>query len=315
MKKAIITTSANPFHYGHLNLYYRAVELFGKNNVTIVIAKNNDKNINIDNIDFCMKPYNVPYVIYDGLIADYCKENYIDYIVRGVRNVKDCEYELNMDNINKSLNPKTKTLFIPAENNQKFLSSSLLRELLSYNKLDYVSKYMDIHSMYRYNFRNKYPNHPTINVYFGKSCMGKSTYLQNKYKKANIFDWDNYINTVIYKNKEAKNNKKTIFYNDNISKKELKDIIFKDCFETFTNEFWEKLVTDNYNKIWDFASLGFYWEFIPNNVRCKFKLFKYECSNDLRQKYIKAKHFENKMDRLDYLYEEPPFYDEIIGEF
>jgi len=52
-----------------------------------------------------MTPYNINYeIIEDMAVADYCKNNNIEFIVRGIRNGVDAEYELKIDFINKQIN-------------------------------------------------------------------------------------------------------------------------------------------------------------------------------------------------------------------
>ena len=90
MYKSVITTSANPFHLGHLYLYKTAEKIFGKDNVLCLIAKNPNKNIDVSTIDYHMKPYNIHYHIIDNAsVADYCYDNNIEFIIRGIRNCVD----------------------------------------------------------------------------------------------------------------------------------------------------------------------------------------------------------------------------------
>lgn len=137
MKKAIITTSANPFHYGHLD-------------VKVVVARNSNKD-KIENLEYHLDAYNINYeIIEDITVADYCKEHNVKYIVRGIRNGVDAEYELKIDFVNKEINPNLQTVFIPTNDVYSNVSSSTIRELLKYKKFDVVKKYMNENAMYRY---------------------------------------------------------------------------------------------------------------------------------------------------------------------
>lgn len=148
MKKAIITTSANPFHYGHLDLYNKAKDIF--DDVKVVVARNSNKD-KIENLEYHLDAYNINYeIIEDITVADYCKEHNVKYIVRGIRNGVDAEYELKIDFVNKEINPNLQTVFIPTNDVYSNVSSSTIRELLKYKKFDVVKKYMNENAMYRY---------------------------------------------------------------------------------------------------------------------------------------------------------------------
>ena len=148
MKKAIITTSANPFHYGHLDLYNKAKDIF--DDVKVIVARNSSKD-KIKNLEYHLDAYNIKYeIIEDITVADYCKKHNIKYIVRGIRNGVDAEYELKIDFVNKEINQNLQTIFIPTNDVYSNVSSSTIRELLKYKKYDVVKKYMNENAMYRY---------------------------------------------------------------------------------------------------------------------------------------------------------------------
>lgn len=146
--KAIITTSANPFHYGHLDLYNKAKTIF--TDVKIVVAQNSGKEIS-SNLEGHLKCYNIPFeIIKDKTVADYCFENGITHIIRGIRNGVDAEYELKIDFINKELNPNVQTIFIPTTDTYSNISSSTIRELIKYKKYNIVKKFMREDAMIKY---------------------------------------------------------------------------------------------------------------------------------------------------------------------
>lgn len=148
VNKAIITTSANPFHYGHLDIYNKTKQIFY--DVKVVIAQNSDKN-KTTNIEGHMKFYDIPYeIVKNQTIADYCKENDVTHIIRGIRNGVDAEYELKIDFVNKEINPHVQTIFIPTSDTYSNVSSSTIRELLRYKKYDIVKKYMNENAMWKW---------------------------------------------------------------------------------------------------------------------------------------------------------------------
>ena len=69
---------------------------------------------------------------WSGLLVDYCQANEIDIIVKGLRAVTDFDYELQMSQINLQLKG-IETLFMSTAPAHSFLSSSLVKEIASYN--------------------------------------------------------------------------------------------------------------------------------------------------------------------------------------
>jgi pantetheine-phosphate adenylyltransferase len=69
---------------------------------------------------------------WSGLLVDYCEANQIDIIVKGLRAVTDFDYELQMSQINLQLKG-IETLFMSTAPAHSFLSSSLVKEIASYN--------------------------------------------------------------------------------------------------------------------------------------------------------------------------------------
>lgn len=72
---------------------------------------------------------NVEIVSFDGLLAPYCKELGVDAIVKGLRAVSDFEYEFQMAIANKKLNPDLETIFLTADSDSMYLSSSMVKEI------------------------------------------------------------------------------------------------------------------------------------------------------------------------------------------
>ena len=74
---------------------------------------------------------NIEVDTFDGLLAEYVKEKGAVAIVKGLRAVSDFEYEFQMALTNKKLNPNLETLFLTAEADSMYLSSSMVREIAS----------------------------------------------------------------------------------------------------------------------------------------------------------------------------------------
>lgn len=66
---------------------------------------------------------------FSGLLVDFARERKATLIIRGLRNVLDFEYELQMSLMNRSLNPGVDTVFLSPAADKSFVSSSLVREI------------------------------------------------------------------------------------------------------------------------------------------------------------------------------------------
>lgn len=145
MKKALYPGSFDPFSNGHLDIVKRASKLFDELHILVSnnITKKNNFSVSerISMIQRCVA--SIPNVIvddFDGLVVKYCLEHKIDVIVRGLRNYNDYENEFNLFQYNKDIAPTIETiLFLPSTKNQ-FVSSSAIKELVTFN-CD-ISKYV-----------------------------------------------------------------------------------------------------------------------------------------------------------------------------
>ena len=149
LKRALYAWSFDPFTKGHLSIVKKASELFDE--VIIGIADNSSKKRytgiysmreEIRNTLERYKLFNVEVYIVDSLIADFCKKQNIEYLIRGLRDTSDYLYEENIAKINNEINPDLETIYFRADNNA--ISSSMVRELLKYGKdvSQYVPKEM-----------------------------------------------------------------------------------------------------------------------------------------------------------------------------
>ena len=308
MKRAVVSTSANPFHFGHLDIFNKAKQIF--DDVQVVVAQNSNKDES-KNLAFHLNAYNIPYtIIKEKTIADYCFENEINYIVRGIRNGVDAEYELKLDFANKEINPKIQTVFIPTNDVYSNISSSTIRELLKYKKYDIVKKYMNQDAMWRYVNGKKYI------CYFGKSCVGKTTYLKANY--TNLINVDFYLWQVSkkvhgqYATDKFKEDSRHLIYSDKFSAQE-KIVIFKNeniSNPFFTDAFWSQFFSTD-NIAFDWATVGFYYDLIPVKYRSQIQFVELTTSEENRIERIKNKKFEDKIKYLDSLYCKPIIVDKV----
>jgi pantetheine-phosphate adenylyltransferase len=137
MLKAIYPGSFDPVTNGHLDIINRAVELCDR--LYVAVARNSEKK-NLfsvpERLDMlascCTKDLNkVEIVEFDGLLAEYCLNNGIQCIIRGLRAIADFEFEYAMALMNKRLAPDVETVFLMASNENSFVSSRIVREVVS----------------------------------------------------------------------------------------------------------------------------------------------------------------------------------------
>lgn len=137
-KKALISGSYDPFTVGHLSLLKIATDIFHE--VHVVIFKNSGKKRMFDaeemveGIKKVLATEGIKNCIIsheDGMLADYCRENEIQYNVRGLRNSLDFEYEESLMYANSLLNKELKPIYLRGEGK---VSSSMVREFLLYGK-------------------------------------------------------------------------------------------------------------------------------------------------------------------------------------
>jgi len=145
MNKAIYPGSFDPFTYGHMDTVRKAAKLFDE--VYILIGVNSKKKRNYDTeamkaaIEQALLDESITngiVCVYEGLVAEFARDNGIGYMIRGLRNNMDYNYEENIAEVNKLMNPDMETVYFRADNSG--ISSSMVRELLGYGRD--VSKYV-----------------------------------------------------------------------------------------------------------------------------------------------------------------------------
>lgn len=135
-KTVICPGSFDPVTLGHLDVITRSSKLFDRVIVGVLVNSSKSPIFSIEERIELLKEVtqdlnNVEIVSFNGLLAQYCEEHGVDAIVKGLRAVTDFEYEFQMALTNKKLNPNLETLFLTAEANSMYLSSSMVREVAS----------------------------------------------------------------------------------------------------------------------------------------------------------------------------------------
>jgi pantetheine-phosphate adenylyltransferase len=137
MKSAIYPGSFDPVTLGHMDIIERAAGLFDKLYIGILINRKKTPMFSLEQRIEVLKEAtshisNVEIISFEGLLADYCKENKINAVIRGVRGAMDFEYELPMAQINQRLNPETQTVFLAARPEHSYVSSTTVKQLASF---------------------------------------------------------------------------------------------------------------------------------------------------------------------------------------
>lgn len=135
---ALFPGSFDPFTKGHEDIVLRGLELFDE--IIIAIGYNSNKsvryfeiNLMIDRIQSTFKKYpNIRVEQFAELTADFAKKNKAKFLLRGLRNTTDFEYENSIAQINKELYKELESVFLITSPQFAWISSSIIREVHKY---------------------------------------------------------------------------------------------------------------------------------------------------------------------------------------
>ncbi len=137
--------SFDPISNGHLDIIKRLAKNFDE--VIILISNNVNKKYSFTKeerkhmIELATKELNnIKVVVYDGLVVNYCKDNNIKLMARGLRNVSDYEAEFNLFQFNKDIDNDIETVLLYPSSKNQFVSSSAIKELVIFGAD--ISKYV-----------------------------------------------------------------------------------------------------------------------------------------------------------------------------
>lgn len=132
--RAIYPGTFDPITNGHADLIERAANMFDE--VIVAIAANPSKQplFTLEErvkliTDVCNKLENVKVTGFTGLLAEFAKKNNADILIRGLRAVSDFEYEFQLANMNRRLNPDLESVFLTPSEENSFISSTLVKEV------------------------------------------------------------------------------------------------------------------------------------------------------------------------------------------
>lgn len=141
MKRALFPGSFDPLTLGHCDIITRGVTLFDE--IIVAIGVNSDKKYMFSLEDrkrfieetFANEP-KVKVMTYEGLTVDFCEKIGVEFILRGLRNPADFEFEKAIAHTNRRLS-EIETVFLLTSAKTSFISSSIVRDVIR-NQGDYT---------------------------------------------------------------------------------------------------------------------------------------------------------------------------------
>lgn len=137
MKKAVFPGSFDPITIGHVDIVKRGIKVFDE--IIIAVGDNTDKKYMFPKekrVEFVKQTFNnydnIKIESYDGLTVDFCKKNNIEFMIRGLRNPADFEFEKSIALTNREMTD-TETIFFLTSPENSFISSSIVRDLIRNN--------------------------------------------------------------------------------------------------------------------------------------------------------------------------------------
>lgn len=137
-KKAVYAGTFDPITNGHIDIIKQAKSIF--DTILLAISCNNKKNTiftlkervllakkSVSNLN------NIQVIGFDILLVDFLKIQKCNILIRGLRTISDFESEMHMAHINKKFFPKLKIIFFISSIENMFISSSIIKEIASYN--------------------------------------------------------------------------------------------------------------------------------------------------------------------------------------
>ena len=141
MKKAVFPGSFDPLTLGHCDIINKSLNLFDEIVLAIGVNSTKENMFSVDQrkkfiYDEFVNEEKIKILTYDGLTVDFCKTINANFIVRGLRNPADFEFEKTIAQTNKKLTG-IETVFFLTSPETAYISSSIVREIIA-NKGEYT---------------------------------------------------------------------------------------------------------------------------------------------------------------------------------
>lgn len=139
MRKALYVGSFDPLTYGHLNILERAAQLVDEL-IVVVSASTAKKYVfsteeRVQIIETVIEENNLKncrVIAHDGLTVKLAKENNVTILIRGIRSVKDFEYERDIADLNAVLDKSIETVCLISDKKYQSISSTMVKEIAHY---------------------------------------------------------------------------------------------------------------------------------------------------------------------------------------
>ena len=136
-RKALFPGSFDPFTKGHMDIVLRGSALFDQVVIGVGINTAKQRYFPLEMMlakieEACKGLTNVSVLSYEGLTAEFAKKIEAHFLIRGLRNTTDFEYENTIAQANRHLWSELETVFLITEPGLAFISSSIVRDLHKY---------------------------------------------------------------------------------------------------------------------------------------------------------------------------------------
>ena len=134
MKTIVYPGTFDPITNGHVDLVERASRLFHHVIVAIAISEKKQPLFSLDErISLAQQSLshldNIEVLGFDYLLVNFVKDRGADAVLRGLRAVSDFEYEFQLANMNRNLEPDVESIFLTPSEKLSYISSSLVKEI------------------------------------------------------------------------------------------------------------------------------------------------------------------------------------------
>lgn len=136
METIIYPGTFDPITNGHVDLVERAASMFGKVVLAIAYSEKKQPLFELEQrIALCQKALahldNIEVCGFNKLLVDFARSKDSHIVLRGLRTMSDFEYEFQLANMNRAMEPKFETVFLTPSEHLSYISSSLVREIAS----------------------------------------------------------------------------------------------------------------------------------------------------------------------------------------